>query len=140
MFRYPVDLTPDEGTLLVTSPDFPELTTFGEDEADALLRACDALETTIMLYIADRRPLPLPSPAKGRPVISLPLLSVMKAAVYQAMTERGWRKADLARALGVNARQVDRLLDLAHQTPAPQIERALAVLGREAVFSTKEAA
>src|SRR3546814_1306017 len=77
-----------------------------------------------MLYISDRLPLPQPSPARGRPVVHLPLLSAMKAAVYQAMTEREWRKADLARALGVNARPVDRLLDLAHQTPAGQIERA----------------
>ena len=34
---YPVELAPDGDTLLVTSPDFPELTTFGTDEADALL-------------------------------------------------------------------------------------------------------
>jgi antitoxin HicB len=139
MFDYPVDLTPDGDTILVTSPDFPELTTFGEDEADALLHARDALESVIMLYISDRLPLPQPSPARSRQVVHLPLLSAMKVAVYTAMTERGWRKADLARALGVNARQVDRLLDLDHQTPAAQIERALAVLGKEAVFSLKAA-
>src|SRR5207249_1965214 len=43
-YVYPLDLEPDDnGTLLVTSKDFPELTTFGTDEADALRHAADAL-------------------------------------------------------------------------------------------------
>ncbi len=37
---YPIKLTPDDnGTFLVTCPALPEVTTFGEDEADAVLRA-----------------------------------------------------------------------------------------------------
>ena len=36
MLRYPIVLTPDDNdTLLVTSPDFPELKSFGKDHADA---------------------------------------------------------------------------------------------------------
>ena len=42
---YPVVLTPDDNdTLLVTCPALPEVTTFGEDKADALRHAVDALE------------------------------------------------------------------------------------------------
>lgn len=54
----------------------------------------------------------------------------MKVAVYQAMRARGWRKADLARALHVDPRQVDRLLDLRHGSPVAQIEAALAACGQ----------
>ena len=32
MFDYPVILTPDDGTVLVTFPDVPESITFGADE------------------------------------------------------------------------------------------------------------
>lgn len=36
MLRYPVTLKKDSnGTLLVTTPDFPDLVTFGESKADA---------------------------------------------------------------------------------------------------------
>jgi len=34
-FAWRIELTPDGDGLLVTSPAFPELTTFGADEADA---------------------------------------------------------------------------------------------------------
>lgn len=38
--KYMAQLTPDDnGTLLVMCPDTPELTTFGEERDDALLRA-----------------------------------------------------------------------------------------------------
>jgi len=33
---YPVKLEPDEDTVLVRSPDFSEIITFGEDREDAL--------------------------------------------------------------------------------------------------------
>ena len=43
MLTYSIALEDDDGTLLATSPDFPELTTFGIDREDALARAADAL-------------------------------------------------------------------------------------------------
>jgi len=57
MLAYPVELTQDtNGTLMVAFPDFSEAATFGEDEADALLRAVDALETVLAARIDDREP------------------------------------------------------------------------------------
>ena len=45
------------------------------------------------------------------------------------MRARGWRKVDLARAMGLNPRQIDRLLDLRHASTVAQLEQALAVCG-----------
>jgi hypothetical protein len=45
MFDYPVTLTPDGSTMLVTFADVPEAITFGADEDEALFQAIDALET-----------------------------------------------------------------------------------------------
>src|SRR5262245_43573668 len=65
MLRYPVALKKDSnGTLLVTAPDFPELTTFGADRADALARAEDAIATVIQGRISDRAKIPKPSAAR----------------------------------------------------------------------------
>ncbi len=44
MLAYPLDLHDDDGSVMVTSRDFPELTTSGEDRAEAIARATDALE------------------------------------------------------------------------------------------------
>jgi antitoxin HicB len=131
--NYPVDLAADDnGTILATIPDVPGAITFGEDEAEALSNAVDALESVVSALIADRRDIPCPSPARGRKTVSPTLLGSLKMIVYRAMRERGWRKADLARAMGLNPRQIDRLLDLRHSSTIAQLERALTVCGKRA--------
>lgn len=129
--NYPVMLAPDDNdTVLVTFPDFPEAASFGDDEAEALANAVDALETILSAYILDRKDIPDPSPANGRATVSLTLLGSLKLEIYRAMRARGWRKADLARAMGLNPRQIDRLLDLRHASTVAQLEQALTVCGR----------
>ena len=61
MLTYPVSLEDDGGTVLVTSADFPELATFGEDRAEALARAVGAFEEAIAARIAARQDIPDPS-------------------------------------------------------------------------------
>lgn len=71
MLAYPVTLTHDSnGTLLVSSPDFPELTTFGDTVEDALERARGALLEAIAARIADGEPVPYPS--LGKHLVRLP--------------------------------------------------------------------
>ena len=60
MFNYPVILTPDDGTVLVTFPDVPEAITFGANEEQALSHTVDALETALSFYVDDRKSLPVP--------------------------------------------------------------------------------
>ena len=69
MLDYPVQLEEDGGSVLVTAPDFPELTTFGEDRGDALRRAADALEEAIAARMYDGRDIPTPSPGEVRVVV-----------------------------------------------------------------------
>ncbi len=59
---YTVILEPDDnGTLLVTCPDLPEVTTFGEDQEDALRRAGAAIEEALAARIAHGERIPVPS-------------------------------------------------------------------------------
>lgn len=136
MFDYPVILTPDDGTVLVTFPDVPEAITFGMDEGEALLNAIDALETGLSFYVDARKPLPVASqPAAGQKTVSPSALECAKLGVYQAMTEQGIKKAELARRLGWHMPQVDRLFDLNHASRLDQIEAAASALGRHVVVS-----
>lgn len=131
MFDYPVTLTPDDGTVLVQFPDIPEAITFGADEAEALMQAVDALETALSFYVDDRKPLPVPSqPEHGQKTVSPSALECAKLGVYQAMTEQGIKKSELARRLGWHAPQIDRLFDLRHASKLDQIEAAAHVLGK----------
>lgn len=138
MFSYPVIIEPDDNdTVMVRFVDLPGAT-FGEDEADALANAVDLLETVMAGYITDRQDIPAPSRADGRKAVSPTLLGTLKLSAYQAMRDRGWRKADLARAMGLNPRQIDRLLDLRHATSVAQLEQALAVCGARAEVEVRE--
>ncbi len=131
MFDYPVTLTPDEGTVMVTFADVPEAITFGLDEDEALLQAVDALESALTFYIEDRKPLPTPSkPKKGQKTVRPSALECGKLGVYQAMTEQGIKKSELARRLGWHMPQIDRLFDLRHASKLDQIEAAASVLGK----------
>ena len=131
MFDYPVTLTPDGDTVLVTFADVPEALTFGADEDEALLQAVDALETALSFYVDARKPLPVASKAKrGQRTVRPSALDGAKLGVYQAMTEQGIKKAELARRLGWHMLQVDRLFDLRHASRLDQIEAAARVLGR----------
>jgi antitoxin HicB len=131
MFDYPVTLTPDDSTVLVTFADVPEAITFGADEGEALLHAIDALETGLSFYVDARKPLPAPSkPKRGQKTVRPSALECAKLGVYQAMTDQGIKKAELARRLGWHMPQVDRLFDLRHASRMDQIEAAAAALGR----------
>lgn len=130
MFNYPVLLTQDEGTWLVTFPDVPEAITFGVDETEALRLAVDALETALSIYVDDRKPLPLPSIRHDLPTVRPSALESIKLAVYSEMMAQGIRKAELARRLGWKAPQVDRLFDLGHASRLEQLEAAANALGK----------
>ena len=136
MFDYPVVLTPDDGAVLVTFPDVPEAITQGADDAEALLYAVDALESALSFYVDARTPLPVPSKVKrGQRTVRPSALECAKLGVYKAMTEQGIKKAELARRLGWNMPQVDRLFDLKHISRFDQIEAAARALGRHIEIS-----
>ena len=114
--------------MLATSPDFPELTTFGEDRHEAVARAVHALEEAIAARIHDRRD--VPSPSQGENYAVLPTLTSVKVLLYQEMREQGVGKAELARRLGWHMPQVDRVLDVQHRSRLDMMDAALGAIGR----------
>ena len=142
MYTYPVTLEPDDNdTILVTFPDVPGAITYGETEDEALARAVDALETMFISIMADRLPIPSPSPVKrGGKSVTLPPSSAAKVALYQAMREGGIGKAELARRLSCHLMQVDRLLDLRHASRLEQIDRVPNAVGKRLVIEITNSA
>ena len=126
MLSYPIKLTKDGDTILATSRDFPELTTFGEDRDDALMHVVDALEEAIAARIAHREDVPVPSNGKVR--ATLPTQTAVKVLLYQSMRQKGVKKAELARRLAWHGPQVDRLLDLKHASRLEHLDAAFAAL------------
>lgn len=140
MLRYPVKLTRDtNGTVLVDVPGIPEAHTFGDDRAQALAHAADAIGTAFMGYMEDRRPIPAPVTGRG-PTITLSALTEAKLALYSAMRANRIRKTDLARRLNCHLPQIDRLLNLQHASRLDQLEAAFRALGKQLTVQVSDAA
>ena len=139
MLAYPLTLKADEGTILVTSPDFPELTSFGRDRDEAVARAVGALEEAIAARMHERFDLPAPSRGGyGAAYAALPSLTAIKVMLYQGMRERGVGKAELARRLGWHLPQVDRALNIQHRSRLDQLDAALAAIGLRLDLAARE--
>jgi antitoxin HicB len=120
----------DNGTLLVTCPELPEVTTFGEDEEAALAHAREAVEEAIAARIAEGRDVPKPV-ATGRHRAALSLQAQTKVQLYWALKEAGITRAELMRRLGWQRESVDRLFRLDHATRIDQYQAAFEALERE---------
>jgi len=144
---YPAQFEPQpEGGFLISFPDFctqaqPGGGGYGEaagyDEAPR--QAGDLLETIVSSHLAEGWDLPLPSPARGRPLIALDPLVAAKAELYRAMRAGGVTETELAGRLGVEPRQVLRLLDPKYKSRIGELSAAFAAVGRRLVITSEAA-
>jgi antitoxin HicB len=137
-YVYPAELEPepDGSAVNLWSPDVPGARTWGDNEAEAISLAEVCLVTALYGCIRFLEAIPVPSPARGRPTITVPPLVAMKLALYSAMREQGISNAELARRLGV----VASLLHLKRRSHLRQIERAWAERGVQLEMTVRSAA
>ena len=140
-FQYAVKMAPsDEGGYIVTCRDLPQLVTQGDDESHALAEAADAMDEVFAAYML--RGLALPAPSRLRKEehwVSPPAETMAKAALYVAMCESGISKVQLAKRLGVDEKEVRRLLDPHYGSKLPRIAQAIAVLGKRLTIGLQPA-
>ena len=135
-FDYPVLLkAAKEGGFIVTCRDLPSLVTQGEDKADALSQAADAMDEVFATYMLEGLTFPTPSkPRRYEYSIAPPAETMAKAALYIAMSEAGITKVQLAKQLGVDEKEVRRLLDPHYGSKLPRIAQAIQLLGKRLVI------
>jgi antitoxin HicB len=142
MSFYRLRLEPDGDTVLVRSPDFPEIVTFGESRDDALIHVRDALEEAIAARIAHNEDIPPPlDKPDGDDCIELPVMVRLKSALYMILRRRNLTRADLQRLMQLPHReQVDRLLRLDHNSNIETMAQAFKALGAPLEIRILEAA
>jgi antitoxin HicB len=139
MLGYRIKLEPDDnGTLLVTCPALPEVTTFGDDEAGALRHAVGAIEEAIAARMAEGEDIPQ-GHQRGPHLARLPALAVLKIELYRQLREAGITRAELGRRLGWKRESIDRLFRLDHASRLEQLEAAFAALGHAVSVSVHAA-
>jgi antitoxin HicB len=138
-FQYAVRLTPaEEGGYVVTCRDLPQLVTQGEGVEEALEQAVDAMDEVFATYLTEGLDFPQPSKAKRREhLVAPPAETVAKAALYVAMRQAGISKVQLAKRLGVDEKEVRRLLDPHYGSKLPRIAKAISLLGQRLVIGVE---
>ena len=134
---YPIQVMKDDnGTLFITCPALPEVTTFAEDVSEVSKRAKDAIEEAIAARIADGREVPAPTvkfamkQLRDR-VVQMRTQVSMKIALYRELADAHITRAELSRRLDWKREQVDRLFRLNHATRLDQYDAAFHALGRD---------
>ena len=135
-FEYPVLLkAAEEGGFIVTCRDLPALITQGENKEDALTQAADAMDEVFATYMLKGLTFPTPSNTRRREYsIAPPAETMAKAALYTAMSEAGITKVQLAKQLGIDEKEVRRLLDPHYSSKLPRIAQAIQLLGKRLVI------
>ncbi|MWB77944.1 type II toxin-antitoxin system HicB family antitoxin [Pseudooceanicola sp. 216_PA32_1] len=129
MLMYRVELTPDDNdTYLVTCPELPEVTSFGESVEDAVANGSGAIEEALAARLTAFGE--IPHPVEGQHMAAVSSLLGIKLQLLWAMREKGWSRADLMRALGWPRNQVDRLFKADHATRLDQFDAAFGALAR----------
>ena len=138
-YVFPCVLTPeDEGGFFVSFPDVPEALTGGDDRAEALDMAEDALGAALSMYVKARENIPVPSTAvAGQAVIAVPTIVAAKLALYTAMRRQGITKVVLAERLGLSEGAVRKLCDPDHRSHISKVEAALRAVGRSLVVGDR---
>jgi antitoxin HicB len=140
-FEYAVRLAPsEEGGFVVTCRDLPQLVTQGDDLVQALVEAGDAMDEVFAVYMQAGLAFPAPSkPRRGERLVSPPAETVAKAALCVAMREAGITKVQLAQRMGIDEKEVRRMLDPHYGSKLPRLAQAISVLGRRLVIGLEVA-
>lgn len=138
MYDYAISVTEEAGSFWSSCDDIPEAHSAGDTLEELLTHAAEGLEVALSIYVDQLRHIPKASPPKeGQHVIRLSALVVAKVELWNAMRDKGMRKADLCRLLGAAQTKVDRLVDFEHSSKIEQVESALAALGKRLVVSVE---
>ncbi len=140
-YVYPcVLMSEEEGGFSVSFPDVPEALTCGNDRADALAQAQDALAVALAGYVHERWDIPVPSTEiLGQEPVAVPTIVAAKLALYTAMRRQGITKVALADRLGLTEGVVRKLCNPDHRSHIGSVEAALHEVGRSLVVGDRAA-
>lgn len=122
----------ESDTWQITLRDFPLQPAACYKRDDVELEAQESLLTAIAIAMEEGCQIPPPSAPQAEEIaIHLPVLVQLKVELHNRMLGANTSKAVLARQMGLNGAQVDRLLDIAYASKVDALEQALFLLGCE---------
>ena len=130
-FEFFVKLSPSaDSGFIVTCPDLPQLITQGESVNDALIAASDALEEVLAGFMIRNSNIPIAKFNEGFRISPSPWFAV-KLAFYICFIGSNLTKSELANRLGVDEKEVRRMLDPKYPSKLPRLAGGIAFFGKQ---------
>lgn len=132
-YVYPARIVPaEEGGWLIRFRDFSEGHSQAEAGQDVIEIAEGCLQACIEGRLEDEMTIPEPSEAKsGEVLVTVPIETATKAALFQAVAASGTSRVALAKAVDLDEKEIRRMLDPRHSSKLPRIEQVLKALGKQ---------
>lgn len=132
-YLYPARIRPaEEGGWLIGFRDFPEGLSQAEPGESPIESAEGCLQACIEGRLEDGLAIPPPSALRrGEQLVAVPLETATKAALFAAVAESGLSRLALAKAVGLDEKEIRRMLDPHHSSKLPRIARVLRALGKQ---------
>ncbi|GAB3298155.1 type II toxin-antitoxin system HicB family antitoxin [Pseudidiomarina andamanensis] len=128
--KYPVSIEKDGQTFMARFVDIPEALTCGDTYEEALQEAQDALLTAFEFYFEDQRPVPMPSPLEDRAYVTVPASVWAKVLLLNTMLTERVTQAELAKRIGSRKQEMQRIINLGHNTKIDTLNKALEAMGK----------
>jgi antitoxin HicB len=140
LYAYPARLKAFPAEVVVQFRDLPEATAGGRDREEAMRHAEGVLEAALWFRLKEEQKIPAPSlPRRGDVMIPVRPAIAAKVAFASAFHASGITRLELARRLGLNDKEVRRMLDPDHPTKIERLDEAMRVLGRRLMVAEQAA-
>lgn len=136
MLFYPAVFEADEkGGFVAYFPQFGGFT-----QGETIEETKEMCEDLLISYLEDYfdmdQEIPMPDKIQeGQYAISLPTLMVAKVLLHNELVKRNLNKVSLARLLGTSPAEIQRIMNLRHNTKINTLDRAFDVLGKQLKLS-----
>ena len=128
-YKYPVILEKIDNEFVIQFPDVPEALTSGDNKLEALEEARDALEEALAARMKNNEDIPVPSSLdKYQHSVLVSFSIALKVALYIYLRENHINQSQLANILGINEKEVRRLLDPKHNSTIKSLGKAYQTL------------
>jgi antitoxin HicB len=142
VYVYPARITSEpEGGWLIRFRDLPDAISQAELDEDPVDMAEGCVQAAIEGRLLYHEAIPLPTaPRPGEVMVAVPLETATKAALFQRVAECGMSQSALAKVVGLDEREIRRMLDPEHASKLPRIAKVLRALGKELQLTVADAA
>jgi antitoxin HicB len=128
-----------EGGWVVTCRDLPEAISQAQEDEDRSAVAAGCLQASLEARMRHGMEIPRPSAARvGEAFVAAPIETAAKAALHEAIRAANVSKSELARRLGVDEKEVRRMLDPGYGSKLPRIARAIEAVGQRMVVGLEQ--